>query len=709
MDRINRIKHPAIILVMTVGLVVIIVSILLEQRSSSVNKEPQAAVETKLVSSPLADTEMPPTVDNTDEEEDEEPDSDEDDDSDLTEEPETIESTTEATTTVDESITPEQTEILTLSPTTIESGTPDPTETSTLTLTSTSTATDTPWPTETFTETPTETATSTSTITPSPTNVYIEPGPPACVANYEAMIVYHGSLRRDTEPRSQTHQFNLSNNADVMLLGVVKEGHPERGCSPMGDLPGEDPICSQYQDHEDVIASIDGVQIGAYLDGNYGPAENAWFGTEPWIVKLAEGEHTLTFAHSLIGDGAQSVDFKFTVCVHFDPFYTPTDVPPPTFTPTNTVTPSPTATDTNTPIPPTETYTSTATFTNTPIPPTATDTATATNTNTDIPPSLTLTASSTATNTATFTNTPSPTSTDTLTPTPTFTDTSTSTYTPTATFTSTFTPTPTSTYTSTSTNTPTPSNTPIPPVDWSLETVCDIDQRTITFVAINDQQTMVIPQPYEVVDSNGDIVTAGMLLLAQDDQVEVTLEGIFGEVTFRTEDGGAVVSVTCFEPPQLDIDATCNIDGSINFVVSNIGATMPLAQVYQVLDEDGIITDIGTFSLDAGETLTFIQRNTEQTLTFQSGDDLSIGANCFVPPELEVEAICDTQNIAQFHITNIGGNTLPDDSAPRYNISRDGNTLQEGNLTMGTGESETISVAGCDGLSFELIVSPETE
>jgi hypothetical protein len=244
-------------------------------------------------------------------------------------------------------------------------------------------------------------------------------------------------------------------------------------------------------------------------------------------------------------------------------------------------------------------------------------------------------------------------------------------------------------------------------VDWSLETVCDLTQRTITFVAINDGQTMVAPQPYEVIDAEGEIVTAGILLLDENDRVEITLEGLFGELTFRTEDGGAVVSVTCFEPPQLEVEASCNLDGSINFVVSNVGATMPLTQVYQVAGEDGIITAIGTYSLIASETITFIQPNTEQTLTFQSGEALSISANCFVPPKLEVEAICDTQNTAQFHITNSGGNTLSGDLAPRYNISRNGITLQDGSLMMGTGETKTISIVGCDGLSFELIENTE--
>jgi hypothetical protein len=138
-----------------------------------------------------------------------------------------------------------------------------------------------------------------------------------------------------------------------------------------------------------------------------------------------------------------------------------------------------------------------------------------------------------------------------------------------------------------------------------------------------------------------------------------------------------------------------------------MGATMPLAQVYQIADEDGIIGDIGTFSLDAGESLTFVEPNTEQTLTFQSGDDLSIVANCFIPPDLDVEAICDAQDTAHFDITNQGGNTLAGDLAPQYIIARNGASVQTDVLTIGAGETETISIGGCDGLSFELIEGTE--
>ena len=143
---------------------------------------------------------------------------------------------------------------------------------------------------------------------------------------------------------SHSYPFSLGYDSTTVLLGHVMEGHPERGC------PG-DPSCDQNQDHEDVVFEIDGSVIAIYEDSEHGPQENAWFYFAPLEASVAVGDHTLTFRHTLHGDGPQSVDYKYSFCARPDikPTPTPTATPSLTATAAAAHTPTPSATATHTP------------------------------------------------------------------------------------------------------------------------------------------------------------------------------------------------------------------------------------------------------------------------------------------------------------------------------------------------------------------------
>jgi hypothetical protein len=109
------------------------------------------------------------------------------------------------------------------------------------------------------------------------------------------------------------------------MMGWTKEGHPENGCDPFASKGG-----CKIQEHEDYSIAIDGRKVGDFWDANYGPEEHAWFQMPDFYANVSGGTHQLTFTHSLLGNTAESVDYKISLCA-------PSTAP----TATNTATPEP--------------------------------------------------------------------------------------------------------------------------------------------------------------------------------------------------------------------------------------------------------------------------------------------------------------------------------------------------------------------------------
>jgi hypothetical protein len=199
-----------------------------------------------------------------------------------------------------------------------------------------------------------------SNPTPTPVTGIDPPEFPVCPAGFELFGTYDDYIRRDIEPGSHSYPFALPDEGIVRLEGWVMEGHPDLGC------PGH-PDCDEIQDHEDIIFEIDGDVLGIYEDSEHGPYENAWYFFGPMSTDLAGGSHTLTFRHTLLGDDAQSVGYRYSFCGQVERSPTPTSTPELTSTFTSTPTLSPTDPTVQPSLTPTPPFAPTPT--NTPPPP----------------------------------------------------------------------------------------------------------------------------------------------------------------------------------------------------------------------------------------------------------------------------------------------------------------------------------------------------
>jgi hypothetical protein len=172
---------------------------------------------------------------------------------------------------------------------------------------------------------------------PTPVTGINPPDFPDCPEGFEILGTFDDYLRRDNEPKYHSYPVSLSEDGVILLQGWVMEGHPDLGC------PGH-PDCDDIQDHEDIIFEMDGDILGIYEDSEHGPYENAWYFFGPMSAEFNSGTHTLTFRHTMYGEDAQSVGYRFSLCG-------PAPVPPtPTFTLTSTFTPLPEPTSTPTPM-----------------------------------------------------------------------------------------------------------------------------------------------------------------------------------------------------------------------------------------------------------------------------------------------------------------------------------------------------------------------
>jgi PKD repeat protein len=141
-----------------------------------------------------------------------------------------------------------------------------------------------------------------------------EPVFPTCPDGYYLISNYEDMLLATTAPKSHTYSFHLDCNADLIVVGFAKEGHPEnKNCTP---FVGSESRCNQHQDYESFEVDLDGAIFGNYTDYVGAPdVENAWFNAGQWTTIASDGDHNLTFTHSADGTtGIQSVDYMVSVC-----------------------------------------------------------------------------------------------------------------------------------------------------------------------------------------------------------------------------------------------------------------------------------------------------------------------------------------------------------------------------------------------------------
>ena len=142
----------------------------------------------------------------------------------------------------------------------------------------------------------------------------MEPAFPECPIGYDLIEQFEGVLY-SIGTISMTHTFDLECEADLVLRGYAKEGHPEvTECTLSG---GPLPICTQHQNFESFQVRVDSDSpFGEYNDNQgLGGVENAWFPAGPWNTTAEAGNHEMIFTHSYPGlVGYESVDYKVTLC-----------------------------------------------------------------------------------------------------------------------------------------------------------------------------------------------------------------------------------------------------------------------------------------------------------------------------------------------------------------------------------------------------------
>jgi hypothetical protein len=150
---------------------------------------------------------------------------------------------------------------------------------------------------------------------------YTPPAFPECPDGYDLIGQFEGELFAKIVAGyngvlSITEEFTLPCDADLVVLGFSKEGHPELGCDSV-PVVGDPLACTQTQDLEEYDVDVDGGTIGGYDDNQgAGGVENAWFENEEWETTASAGGHNMTFTHRYASQnvGVQSVDYRVSLC-----------------------------------------------------------------------------------------------------------------------------------------------------------------------------------------------------------------------------------------------------------------------------------------------------------------------------------------------------------------------------------------------------------
>jgi Tol biopolymer transport system component/PKD repeat protein len=249
------------------------------------------------------------------------------------------------------------------------------------------------------------------------------------------------------------------------------------------------------------------------------------------------------------------------------------------------------------------------------------------------------------------------------------------------------------------------SNCDTPPL-LKISHTCQID-GTAVFTITNDSPDTAADQPYEIRDANNNLVKSGILTVAPQDSTEISVQGVYGALTFTssgTQGATTVLTDTsdCDEPPMLGGSADCALDGTATFIIENTSPDTDASQPYEVRDHSNTLIDSGTLNVPAGGSTMVKITGVYTALTLTTSGvqgattELSIETNCDEPPVLSVTSTCQIDGTAVFTVTNTSLESAADQP---YEIRDAGNTLiQSGTLTVGTNSSTDITVSNVYGL-----------
>jgi predicted RNA-binding protein with TRAM domain len=267
---------------------------------------------------------------------------------------------------------------------------------------------------------------------------------------------------------------------------------------------------------------------------------------------------------------------------------------------------------------------------------------------------------------------------------------------------------------------PTATETPtVQPPLLSAEVFC-VDDGSILFVVSNTGGNMLDSELYMVTDPNGALVDQGYIQLFTGEQLPLQYWGYLS-LTLRIGDLFVIASPECapvpptatpeVQPPNLSAEASCMYDGSVQFIITNLGGDMTEAVYYTVTDPNGALVADGYVLLLSGEQLP-LQYSGYPILTLTIGDLVVTSSDCTPtnPPVLEGNVYCQADGSIRFVIVNTGGDML----LPAYYTvtTPDGGFVADGWLQLFTGEQAILEYSGYPRLTFtmgNLVITQDAE
>ncbi len=258
---------------------------------------------------------------------------------------------------------------------------------------------------------------------------------------------------------------------------------------------------------------------------------------------------------------------------------------------------------------------------------------------------------------------------------------------------------------------------PPPPADLSITGSCTSNTGTASFTITNNGNAMTAPYDYVILDANGAVAGAGKIDLGANQSTTISVTGSSTSYTFGTPNDAALTTMVDMSacvaagpaggprvPPPADLSITgvcTSVGGTATFVLTNNGANMAVPYPYTITDAGGAVVQTGTISLLAGQSITLTVTGSSTSYTFATPGDASLTTVVDMtacvpppppPPALTANGICVSTDVAEFTITNNGG----DMSAPyAFTITdQNGVVIQSGNVRLRSGESMTITVTG---------------
>jgi hypothetical protein len=219
---------------------------------------------------------------------------------------------------------------------------------------------------------------------------------------------------------------------------------------------------------------------------------------------------------------------------------------------------------------------------------------------------------------------------------------------------------------------------------------------------------MLNPQPYRVLDSDGNEVASGDIQLASGASTTVTVQGYAGNVQFETTGVAPLTVNTVCAEPRLEGVGVCSATQEATFTITNAGgANMINPQPYRVLDSQGNEVASGTIQLMAGESTTVTVQGYAGDVQFETTGvaPLTVNTVC-AEPSLEGVGICREDQVAIFTIRNTGGGDMLN-PAPFRIVTAGGVEVTTGTVQLAAGQEQQIDVSGFGGtLTLEITEVP---